>query len=441
MQRFARARAMRLLRAAPLEEPKQQAGPLSPAEVRRGLRLSTVEGALANVHISVTTGALTTGFGLMLGAGAFELGLLGALPFVGQLFQFGGAYLEERLGRRRDLAVLGCLIGRGLWALIAALPFLPLLGATRLALFLLLLTASQAVMGMVGNIWTSWMSDLVPPGQRGRYFGVRNTVGSVTAIISTWLAGHALDHYRAVGDERSGYALVIGLAVLCSLLASWVLHRQPEPPMHAHARLPVATLLSMPMRHARFRAFAFAATGWALVTGIASPFFNAYGIQQLRLDFATLALMGVATSAVGMLTQPLIGRLQDRYGDKHVLVASIIGTVLLPWGWTFSRPDFLLPVWLTAIFSGVFWPGINQGLINLLMDRAAPEGRGAYVASYGAITGVGASLAGLLGGTLATLLGVTTLHLGPLTLEHYTLLFALSSLGRAAMAAVFARKL
>jgi len=441
MQRFARARALRLLRAAPLEEPKDQAGPLSPAEVRRALRLSTIEGALANVHISVATGALTTGLGLMLGAGAFELGLLGALPFVGQLFQFGGAYLEERVGRRRDLTVLGCLLGRGLWALIAALPFLPLLSATKLALFLLLLTVSQVVMGMVGNIWTSWMSDLVPPRQRGSYFGVRNTVASITAIISTWLAGRTLDAYRAAGNEPSGYALVIGVAVVCSLAAAWVLRRQPEPPMHAHPRMPVAALISAPLRHARFRSFTLASAGWALVTGIASPFFNAYGIQHLHMDFATLALMGVATSAVGMLTQPLIGRLQDRYGDKRVLVGSIVGTVLLPWGWTLSTPTFLAPLWLTSIFSGVFWPGINQGLMNLLMDRAAPEGRGAYVAAYGAISGAGSFAASLLGGTLATLLATTAIQIGPLALEHYTVLFALSSLGRACMAAVFAKKL
>ncbi|HEU4329032.1 MAG TPA: MFS transporter [Roseiflexaceae bacterium] len=440
MQFFARARALRLLRAAPAAPAAPDAA-LSPAAIRAGLRLSTIEGALANVHISVTTGAFLTGFGLLLGARDFELGLLGALPFVGQLFQFVGAYLEERLGDRRRLAVAGCLAGRGAWALIAALPFLAALGPAQLPLFLLLLTLSQAVMGMVGNVWTSWMSDLVPPRQRGSYFGVRNTVGSITAIVSTWLAGRALDHYQGIGDERTGYALIFGVAVACSLVAAVVLSRQPEPPLRRQERVRISALLSAPLRNRGFRRFTLAASGWAVVTGIAAPFFNAYGLQSLQLDFTTLALFGVVTSAVAMLTQPLIGRLQDRYGDKRILVASIIGTVLLPWGWVFSTPTFLLPVWLTSIFSGVFWPGITQGLMNLLMDRSAPEGRGAYVAAYGAVSGFGSFVSGVLGGLLATLLSSTVLHLGPLSLGHYAALFALSSLGRAAMAWVFAREL
>jgi hypothetical protein len=89
----------------------------------------------------------------------------------------------------------------------------------------------------------------------------------------------------------------------------------------------------------------------------------------------------------------------------------------------------------------VFWPGITQGLLNLLMDRAPAEGRGAYVACYGAVTGAGTFVASLIGGAIAAGLGTTILHIGPLALNHYAILFVMSSLGRAAMAFVFARRL
>ena len=75
------------------------------------------------------------------------------------------------------------------------------------------------------------------------------------------------------------------------------------------------------------------------------------------------------------------------------------------------------------------------------MDRAPAEGRGAYVAAYGAVTGIGTFAASLLGGVIAGGLGTTVVSLGPLALNHYAILFALSSLGRAAMALVFARRL
>ena len=415
--------------------------PLTPAEIRDGLRLSIVEGALANVHLSVTTNAFLTGFGLLLGANAFELGLLAAMPFVGQLFQFVGAFLEERLGTRRPLAVMAGFISRTLWAVMAALPFMAFLNGAQVTVFILLLGLSQAFFGIGGNVWMSWMTDLVPARERGRYFGKRNTVAAVAAMIATWLAGRTLDIVRANGDERWGYVLIFGVAVVCAIAASVVLSRQPEPPMPRRERVPMLKLLRAPLAHARFRRFSMAAMGWALVTGISAPFFNAYGIQTLNLSFAVLALQAVVTSAVSLLTQPYIGRLQDRLGDKTVLSASVCGTVLLPWGWVLSTPDNILPLWLTAIFSGVFWPGITQGLVNLLMDRAPDEGRAIYLASFAAISGAGTFAASILGGILATLVASTTLHLGPIVLVGYASLFVLSSLGRLSMIAVFSRSL
>jgi MFS family permease len=231
------------------------------------------------------------------------------------------------------------------------------------------------------------------------------------------------------------------MAVTTAIAGAVVLSRQPEPPMPRRQRTQIATLFSAPLRHQQFRALILTATGWALVTGIAAPFFNAYGIQNLKLSFATLALFGVATSAVTLITQPFIGRLQDRYGDRRVLIGSVVGVIMLPWGWVLSTPTFLLPVWMTSIGSGVFWPGITQGLLNLVMDRAPADGRGAYVAAYGAVTGVGTFVASLLGGAIASALGATLVQVGPLALNHYAILFVLSSLGRAAMALVFARRL
>lgn len=424
----------------PTPPPKYAPG-LPPSVVQHGLRLSIIEGALSNIHITLTAGVFVTGLALMLGAGDLALGVISALPFAGQLFQFVGAYLEDRLGRRRELVLATAISGRVLWALIAILPFLTFLGFIRLPIFLLVLACSQALLGIAANGWMSWMGDLVPAAQRGRFFGIRNTITSFTAMISAWLAGLALDHYHAQGNPAIGYALVYGVGVLCALAGGAVLRRQPEPPIQPHQRLSVIELFRIPLANRRFRILIMGACGWSLATGIAAPFFNAYGLQTLQLSFAALALMGVITSATTLVTQPLIGHLQDRYGDKHVLIASIIGVVWLPWNWVIATPTFLAPVWINAVLSGIFWPGIIQGLVNLQIDRAPTEGRGAYVAAYGALTGVATLVASVLGGMLATRMGGLILQIGPVTINHYAILFILSSLGRALMGVVFARRL
>lgn len=427
------------------ESPAEPLSKLSPAEVRRGLRISTIEGAVATINISIT-GAVggsvfLTGFALLLGADSFQLGLLGALPFIGQVFQFVGAYLEERWGNRRDLVLYGALLGRLVWAVLLALPFLSFLGGAQLLVFFVGLACSYALNGIAGNAWLSWMSDLVPPRERGRYFGVRNTVAGIATMAATYLAGLLLDGFRAQGGEAAGYAVIFGIAILAAIGSALLVARQPEPPLQPKGRVSIGDLVSGPLHDRRFRSYVLTATGWALVTGIASPFFNAYGLSTLKLSFSFLALTAIVTSIVALIFTPLLGQLMDKHGYRRVMLLCLIGTLPLPWGWVLSTPDNLVPLWLTSIFSGVFWPGVNQGLVNILMERAPADHRGAAMASHSAVTGIGTLTAGLLGGVIAASLGTTTIALGPIVLTNMSILFALSSLGRTLMLGAFWRTL
>lgn len=418
-----------------------QPEPLSPAEVRRALRISTIEGAVATLHINITGviggSVFLTGFALLLGANSFQLGLMGALPFVGQLFQFLGAYLEQRVGSRRRLVLYGALTGRLIWALLLALPFMSFLGGAQLAVFFVGLACTYALNGVAANAWLSWMSDLVPPRQRGRYFAVRNNVAAIAAMAVTFLAGYALDVARAQGDEPLGYAAIFGVAVLAAFGAAALIARQAEPPLQRKGAISAGELFGAPLRDRPFRSFAVACAGWALATGVAAPFFNAYGLSTLNLSYSILGAQAIVTSAVSLIFGPIAGRLQDSYGDRRVLIGCILGTILLPWGWVLSTPDNIVPLWLTAIFSGVFWPGLNQSLANLLMARAPAAHRGAAMAAQSALTGLGALVAGLAGGVLATALAGAQIALGPVTVVGLAALFVLSSLGRATMAFVF----
>ncbi|WP_245860554.1 MFS transporter [Candidatus Chloroploca asiatica] len=418
---------------------------LSQAEVREALRLSTIEGAVANVHLAIT-GAIggsvfLTGFAVLLGANSLHIGILGALPFIGQLTQFVAAYLEDRFGHRRRLVLAGTLVGRLIWAALLTLPFLALTEDTRLLTFFALLACSYAANGIAGNAWLSWMTDLVPPRRRGSYFGIRNTVATLSAMITTFLAGLTIDHFRLQGREATGYALIFAVAVLAAIGAALLIHRQAEPPVQPKPRMRLTKMFSAPFQERPFRSFVMANVGWALVTGIASPFFFAYGLTVLGISFATLSLTVIVTSAVSLVFNPLIGRLQDTLGSRLVLVGCMIGTVPLPLAWVVATPTNLLPIWLAAIFTGVFWPGLTQGLANVLMECAPAAHRGSAIAGYGAVTGFGTLIAGLLGGSLALWFAQIHLSLGLVTVTGLAFLFVLTSLGRIFMAAVFWRTL
>lgn len=163
------------------------------AEIRRGLKISSWEGALGQIHSALTTSSLLTGFALAWDANDSQLGLLGTIPFLGQLGQLAGAYLGDRFANRRRVvvALLG-LAARCTWFILAVLPFL-LPARSRLTILAILLVFF-----------------LVPTGvlrERPRLGGL--DCGAGTGPVARALPGTAQpDH--GIGGNGSGFVCRMG---------------------------------------------------------------------------------------------------------------------------------------------------------------------------------------------------------------------------------------
>lgn len=407
--------------------------PLSPATVRRGLRTSIIEGMLAQVHISVTSGAILTGLALLLGAGNITLGILAALPLLMQPLQLLSAWAVERQGTRKPVTVGGSL-GRLLWLVLILLPYAPWSPTQRLGVLLVTLAMSQALLTMCGNAWTQWMTDLVPARERGRYFGTRNTAMAVIAMGANYLAGWWLDRMRVAGTLEWGYAVVFGIACAFGAFSTLMLIVQPEPQMPARPRMPLRDVLRLPLQHAGFMQFLRANMAWQVALAVAAPFFSAHALSVLNMPFKTLATFDVITAAISILTLPLWGRLADRWGHRRVLLLGMILVLPLPWAWALATPSTLWLLYLNAALSGIGWPAITLSMNNRLMERVPAEARGAYFAVYATLTGVSYFVASTLAGGMADVLANVQLALGPLTINNYALMFMTGSLLRVAVA-------
>ncbi len=402
---------------------------LLPSEVRRGLKLSLGEGMLAQVHISLTAGAFLTGFALMLGAGNLTLGLLTAIPFLIQPLQLLGAWLIEQQGRRKPLTVIGSL-GRSIWLIMILLPYLPFGATQRLSLLVTALLVSHALLTICSNAWTHWMTDLVPARLRGRYFATRNTAMAAVAMVANYGGGLWLDRMRAAGDLAYGYAIMYGAAVLCGALSTLLLSRQPEPPMARVPRLPLRDVIRVPFAQREFRRFMLTIVVWSAAIGVSAPFFSAHALTVLGMSFATLAMLDVITSGVSLVSLPLWGRVSDRIGHRRVLTISMAAVVLLPWFWVVATPQTLWLLFINAALSGIGWPGIALAQGNRLMERVPAAARGAYLAIFGATTGLAFFGASICAGALADALAGTRWTIGPLLINEYQVVFILSSLLR-----------
>lgn len=401
-----------------------------PGEPRRTQRLSVVEGGLATVHIAITTGPLVTAYALFLGAREFQLGLLAALTALSAVGSMLGAHAVGLIGARRRLTVVSSVAGRGLWGVLCLIPFVPLAPETRFAVFLAAVFLGNALTHAGGAAWLSWMSDLVPIERRGRYFGVRNAIVGTVGMGVGYAAGHAFDVSERAGTPAAGLAAIFGTAVFFAALAGAVLDRHWEPSLAGERPRRLVETLGRPLANRPFRRLLAFLVLWSVATGLAAPFFAAHMITNLGVSLSTLALFSIISGSMNLVMLPFWGRMIDRFGNRPVLAIDMAAIGLLPLLWLFATPQNLVPIWIDAVLTGIFWSGFTLANFNIILASAPEEDRTAYLGAQNVAVGVSAFVAALAGGIVASGLAGVSLRAGPLTLINFHLLFAASALLR-----------
>ncbi|MDY7013503.1 MAG: MFS transporter, partial [Cyanobacteriota bacterium] len=199
---------------APTEKPPKHA-------IRTSLKASTLDGILAAIFSCVTAEVLLSNFLLDLGATSVEIGMLAAIPMLANFVQPVGAYLADRAPSRRNF-ILGLFVpSRLLWLTLVAGSVFATGGALanhQLVYWTLLLAFATHILGALGgSSWVSWMAVLVPQRLRGRYFGFRNSLASLTNLLCIPLLGLLVSHFR--GGPIQGYGVVLLFAIFAGLLS------------------------------------------------------------------------------------------------------------------------------------------------------------------------------------------------------------------------------
>ena len=111
----------------------------------------------------------------------------------------------------------------------------------------------------------------------------------------------------------------------------------------------------------------------------------------------------------------------------------MVGVFFLPLLWLPATPDRLWPIWLDALLTGFFWPGINLAMFNLVIGTAPRENRTSYLAVQSLATGLSQFAAALTGGALAHAMAGWHWAAGGLVLINFHVLYAISAFGRLAL--------
>jgi MFS family permease len=272
-----------------------------------------------------------------------------------------------------------------------------------LVVFLILFAWHVLGAGVVAVAWQDMIAKIMPLDRRGKFFGLTNFGGTGAGVLGAAAAAWLLDRY----GFPEGYVLCFAAASVL-IFVSWVFLALTREPAQANRVETVSQieywrrLPSVVRADQNFARFLLCQAVMAL-SGMAGGFVAVYAVQRWHLpdaqagSFTAVMLIGQA------LANLIFGPLADRKGHKLVLELGLV-LAALSIGLAAVAPA---PEWFFVVFalSGSSLAGFFLSGIMIAFEFSTPDLRPTYIGLNNTISGVASSLAPLLGGWLASVMG------------------------------------
>lgn len=401
-----------------------------------GLRISIIEGALAQIFANLTGSIFLPAYAIYLGANAFQIGLLASVQFFATLAQLPGAILVERFTHRKKIAVYFSFIARTFW--------LPLIvyglyitdtsdKESLLNLLIGVVIIYHLLASISGVSWISWMSAMVPEEIRGRFFGLRNSILGMVTILVTVGGGYFLDRFSKIFPEISrlnSFYILFGLAVIAGLTSSLLLSRQvePNPPQPFKGRYNL--YFSEPLRNTNFHRLLTFAFFWSFAVNFAAPFYIVYMLKDLSMSYTLISFLTVFSAVADLIGMGIWGHYSDQLGNRPIMIITASIAALMPFFWIFTTPN-LISIYLLIpflhILGGFVVSGYNLTSVNLIFRSAPAERNSIYFAFWASSNGIMAGIGALAGGYAATNISLPLPFLGIDPGSVFKVIFVISS--------------
>ncbi len=374
-----------------------------PELVRRNERLSIINGSYAMVGITVVGNFAPLFIVKALHATTAEVGMLSALPALATIIAtWAGTWMMGRHAEKKGFCVLSTIAARCFYLVIAGLPLwvhgiaLPLLVVIAIAL----MNVPQALSALS---WQSLIGDLIPPRRRAPFFGVRNRVTTVVALLATLIPGIVLQHFAPtlVWPYQVMFALSACFSVFEVLYLIW--HKEPKNAAHAAPIHLGVREFATCLRVKPYRVFLLGALIFNLGWQLAWPLFTIYQIRDAGATAAWISAFNVAGQITQIATYRLWGRLSERIGNAPTFAIACVGMAATP---MLTILSLNLP-YLTAVnfVSGAFSAGVGLIQFNQLLEAAPESERTRYIAHFNVLVSavgviapeIGVALFGIIG--------------------------------------------
>lgn len=390
-------------------------------ELRANLRNSSLDSFLSSAMVGAGE-TFFPAFALALGATDASSGLLTALPFmIGSFVQLGSPHALFALGSYRKWIVAMCALQAACFVPLALIA----LSGHLLPLWLLYLVVTMYwCSGLAaGPAWSSWLGTLVPVGLRPKFFAKRSHLGQAGLITGMFISGTGLQIATHFHFELIAFAMVFILAGVLRLGSAICLAKQSEKPGIVRSQRPMrlwsAFAHALSKRKGQGRLIRFMLL-FSVSVNISSPFFNAFMLKRLSLEYAAYMGLILASMLAKMLILAVFEKKSFNFNPLFLMKVGLFGAALSPISWVFSSNYIYLLV--IQLFGGAMWGIYELGLMLVLYAVIRDEDRTSVLSVFNFSTAVTMLLGTSIGGSILSYFHDS--------MSAYFLIFSLSTVAR-----------
>ncbi|MBL8851574.1 MAG: MFS transporter [Planctomycetaceae bacterium] len=415
----------------------QDVSPPASASIARVTRRVVIGQMLFSTGNVLSTGGFLYYFANEFRPSAALFALLQVAPEVAEsLGVFARPVVDTFGGRKRAWMAL-LIIGRLAALVIPAMAF-PALRPEGVDPFWIIVTSVAvwyACQGLSFVAYLSWLSDLAPERQWGRFFAARQMSTIVVSLIVPVAAAMTRERWLKQlpdGARDWSFAAIFiagGVLALGSIVPLW---RLPDVPRRtASSSLQSWSLLPRILADRSLRRVLAGSWWLALAQGLSQAAIFKFQVEVLHVPLSRYYVLSSVMLVLQLPLAVLAGRMSDRYGDRRPLMLAL---------WTVSPALLFLmsatpQTWWLLFGAYALWGLfgiINVCQQNLVLRLAPATDNTLQLGLFRQVGGLLAGLAGLCGGLWLDdlLLDSASVNIAGLVLGPFQIVFAASLLGR-----------
>ena len=384
---------------------------MSYPETNRDYKKSRICYTTASAAISpvgdLTQGAYLVALMTYLGFSDGDMGVVNAIASLAGVMQLVSMKLSKRIVKNKLFVCIGEF--QRFWlAFMFFIPLFALSGENGRILMAGCYLWAKVSETLISPALTDWVARLVPERFRGRYFSIKEAVGTFTNVTTTLIVGillDALSHRKLLMFTVVGSIVVVLVAVnvMSMLLMKEAkaehVNAEGREMMGRLARKDAAAPSAQSVRFTQELRIAFADKNfrqllwfnllYTVAIYVANPFNGSFKVNDLGLSYTFLSVCTFGACMVRVYLLPKVGKLADRIGMTRVTTWSFLGLAVNYLFSAFSTPANAVPMHMvSAMGNAAVWGFIGTGMLGIKLKCLKEERRIPQLALLAVIPGL-----------------------------------------------------